>query len=96
MGRIDIDLTTTAKQQSIVNWLQADHDATLKALLPNKSVNKDHYSTTSECIAQLVLRTCEIHQATVLNQVIKLCDSSINKPLTLVVEKANRDLTATL
>ena len=44
-----------------------------------------------------MLRACEIHQATVLNQVIKLCDSSITKPLTLqlVVEKAIRDLTAT-
>jgi hypothetical protein len=28
MGRIDIDLTTAARQQSTVNWLQAD--ATLK------------------------------------------------------------------
>ena len=41
-----------------------------------------------------MLRACEIHQATVLNQVVKLVDSSITKALTLVVENANRDLTA--
>ena len=87
MGRIDIDLTTAARQQSTVKWLQAD--ATLKALLPKESVNKDQYDTAFECIGQLVLRACEIHQATVLNQVVKLCDSSINKTLALVVDKAN-------
>ena len=42
-----------------------------------------------------MLRVYEIHQATVFNQVVRLVDSSITKPLTLVVEKANRDLTAT-
>jgi hypothetical protein len=93
VGRIDIDLTTAATQQSTVKWLQAG--ATLKALLPKESVNKDQYDTAFECIGQLVLGACEIHQATVLNQVVKLVDSSITKPLTLVVEKANRDLTAT-
>ena len=40
MGRIDIDLTTAARQQSTVNWLQAD--ATSKALLPKQPVNKDY------------------------------------------------------
>ena len=32
---------------------------------------------------------------TVLNQAIKVYDTLITKPLTLVIEKANRDLTAT-
>ena len=49
MGRIDIDLTTAAMQQSTVNWLQAD--ATLKTLLPKESDNKDQYDTAFECIA---------------------------------------------
>ena len=93
MGRIDIDLTTTTRQKSTFKWLQAD--ATLKALLLKESVNKDQSDTAFECIGQLVLRACEIHQATGLNQVVKLVDSSITKPLTLVVEKANRDLTST-
>ena len=69
--------------------------ATLKALLPKESVNKDQHDTAFECIAQLVLRACEIHQAIVCGQVIKHNDSSITKPLTLVIEKLNRDLTAT-
>ena len=93
MGRIGIDLTTAARQQSAVKWPQAD--AIMKALLPKESVNKDQYDTAFECIRPLVLRACEIHQATVLNQVVNLVDSSITKPLTLGVEKANRDLTAT-
>jgi hypothetical protein len=92
MGRNDIDLTTAARQQSTVKWLHAD--ATLKALLPKESVSKDRYDTAFERIGQLVLRACEIRQATVLNQVVRLVDSSIIKPLTLVVEKANPDLTA--
>ena len=93
MGRIDIDLTTAIRQQSTVSWLQTD--ATLKALLPQQADNEARYKTAYECIAQLVLKACELHQTTVCNQVIKVCDSSVTKPLTLVIEKANRDLTAT-
>ena len=64
MGRVDIDLATctAARQQSTIIWLQAD--ATLKALLPKESVNKDQHGTAFECIAQRVLRACEIHEAT--------------------------------
>ena len=36
-----------------------------------------------------------MHQTIVCNQLAKLYDSSITKPLTLVIEKAIRDLTAT-
>ena len=93
MGRIDIDLTTALRQQSTVSWLQTD--ATLKALLPQQADNEAQYKTAYECIAQLLLKACAMHQTTVCNQAVKLFDSSITKPLTLVIEKANRDLTAT-
>ena len=93
MGRIDIDLSSAIRQQSTVSWLQTD--ATLKALLPKEDENKAQHDTAFECIAALVLKACELHQVTVIKQAMKVYDTSISKPLTLVIEKANRDLTAT-
>ena len=76
-----------------VSWLQ--NDATLKVLLPKEDENKAQHDTAFECIDALVLKACELHQVAVIKQAMKVYDTSISKPLTLVIEKADRDLTAT-
>ena len=83
MDRIDIDLTTTNRQQSAVAWLQ--NDAALEAMLPQESAGQAQFNTAYGCIAQLVLKAYELHQRSVCDRIGKAYGTMITRPITLAI-----------